>query len=109
MKVSISDKLQGHGTVFTLNLDRNCQADNDVLGFLRRALKPLIEGEYRNQSTLYVHSIELTPNGCSLKLVEQSKLRAQVDHRWNSQSDDKKYTVLIVETCESVVPGHVCT
>ena len=109
MKVSISGKSQSHGTIFILNLDGNCEADNKALRFLKRVLKPLIKGNYRNRSTLYVHSIELTPNGCSLQLVEQSKLRAQVDHRWNLESDDNKFTVLIVETCENEVPGHICT
>lgn len=103
MKATVTDVHDSHGLVFTLNLEKSGTLEDEVIDFLNKNLKSLISGEYRNGSTFYINRIELTPEGCSLVFVEQSKVLATVDHHWNSDRKDNKYTVLIIE----VEPGKV--
>lgn len=105
MKAYVSDVHDGHGLVFTLTLEKDGDTSDKVIEFLNKNLKPLISGKCQNESTLYVHHIELGPNTVKLNLVEQTKVRAEVDYRSSSRSQDGKFLVLVIETCEEGVPG----
>jgi len=103
MKAKVEDVHDSHGLVFTLNLKKSSTSDDVVVDFLNKKLKPLIVGEHA--STLYVNRIVLTPQGVNLTLVEQYKVLAKVDHRWNSDRKDNKYTVLVIEVEPEKVPA----
>ena len=103
MKAKVEDVHDSHGLVFTLNLEKSDSSDDTVVDFLNKKLKPLVVGEHA--STLYVNRIVLTPQGVNLTLVEQHKFLAKVDHRWNSDRKDNKYTVLVIEVEPEKVPA----
>jgi len=103
MKAKVEDVHDSHGLVFTLNLEKSDSSDDTVVDFLNKKLKPLVVGEHA--STLYVNKIVFTPKGVSLTLVEQHKVLAMVDHHWNSDRKDNKYTVLIIEVEPEKVPA----
>mgnify|MGYP001595058509 CR=1 FL=1 len=105
MKATITDVHNSHGLVFTLNLEKSDTLDDNAIDFFSKNLESLISGVGCNRSTLYINKIKLTPKGCSLTFVEQSKVLAMVEHRWNSDREDNKYTVLIIEVEPEKVPA----
>lgn len=83
LRAEVSDISIKHGLVFTLNLSDTFPYSGEVDFLKRRLLKPLISGQGRNQSTLYVNRIEFTDGGLKLVFVEQPKVEVYVAAHFN--------------------------
>jgi len=94
VKATVSNVHDSHGLVFDLNLEKSGRND-EAIHFLQKNLKPLISGEYRNRSTLYVNRIIITETGVKLTFVEQNK----------DLTKDNKHVILIIEVDPYDVPG----
>lgn len=98
MKVRIEDTHDSHGAVFTIAMETTeSEEDKQTMKTLVEFLRPMVQGKFAGQSALYTYGIEISPNGCKLKLAESTKKLAQVDYHWNSERKDNKYVVLVLE------------
>jgi len=99
MLVSVTDTHDSHGVVFTLNLavENGNEEDSEVLRFLGEFIGSLVEGEFKDRSTLCSYRIQLSPEKVSLCLAESTKRLARVNGRWNHSREDQKFVVAIIE------------
>ena len=93
MKVGIEDTHDSHGSVFTIAMEAGSKKDKQVIKTLADFLDPIFDGK----SAMYVYGVEISPNGCKLKLAEAAKKLAQVDYHWNQKRKDNKFVVLVLE------------